>query len=117
MDASPASWIRMNQINVSAVMFATELAIIAAKKRGSKLVVVNVASMAGLIPQREPTYAAGKSAVIHFARCLADLAPKVRVNTVLPNAAPTPLFLSGGGSGFNEMMKWVDSWERVISPS
>lgn len=95
----------MTTINYLALAYATELAIIESRKRGTKLVVVNVASVAGLIPQKEPLYASGKSAVIHFTRCLADLAPTIRVNVVLPNAAPTPLFNSGGGSAFNEMMK------------
>jgi NADP-dependent 3-hydroxy acid dehydrogenase YdfG len=42
--ASPASWVKMTMINYSAVVYATELAIIHAKKQGRKLVVVNVAS-------------------------------------------------------------------------
>ncbi|KAI9009296.1 hypothetical protein DFJ74DRAFT_357883 [Hyaloraphidium curvatum] len=102
---SPDAAVRMTMINYHAVVYATELAIIEAKKRGTKLVVVNTASMAGLIPQKEPIYASGKAAVIHFTRCLGDLAPAVRVNVVLPNAAPTPIFLRGLGSDFAKMME------------
>ncbi|KAI9006762.1 hypothetical protein DFJ74DRAFT_376289 [Hyaloraphidium curvatum] len=101
----PDSFVRMTTINYSALVYATELAIVGAKKSGKKLVVVNVASVAGLIPQKEPIYASGKAAVIHFTRCLADLAPAVRVNVVLPNAAPTPLFMQGTGSEFHKMMQ------------
>lgn len=109
--APSSSWVRMTMINYCAPIYATELAVVHSKKKGNKLVVVNVASVAGLIPQKEPIYASGKAGLIHFSRCLGYLAPQVRVNNVLPNAAPTPLFLSGTDKEFLEMMK-----SNMVSP-
>ncbi|KAJ3340795.1 hypothetical protein HDU93_006283 [Gonapodya sp. JEL0774] len=106
-NAKPDHFIRMTNINFISLCYATELAIVHWKRVGKKGVVVNTASMAGLIPQKEPLYAAGKAAVIHFTRCMDQYAPQIRVNAVLPNASPTPLFLNGfdSNSEFHRMMQ------------
>jgi NAD(P)-dependent dehydrogenase (short-subunit alcohol dehydrogenase family) len=56
--------------------------------------VVNVASAAGLLPNMPglTAYAASKGAVVNFGRALAaELAPRIRVNTVCPGLVDTPM--------------------------
>src|SRR5438128_1120653 len=56
--------------------------------------IVNIASAAGLLPNAPglTAYAASKGAVVNFGRALAaELAPKIRVNTVCPGLVDTPM--------------------------
>lgn len=56
--------------------------------------IVNVASAAGLLPNAPglTAYAASKGGVVNFGRALAaELAPRIRVNTVCPGLVDTPM--------------------------
>ena len=56
--------------------------------------IVNIASAAGLLPNAPglTAYAASKGGVINLTRCMAaELAPRVRVNSVCPGMVDTPM--------------------------
>ena len=56
--------------------------------------IVNIASAAGLLPNAPglSAYAASKGAVVNLTRCLAaELAPRIRVNSVCPGMVDTPM--------------------------
>lgn len=56
--------------------------------------VVNIASAAGLLPNAPglTSYAASKGGVVNLTRCMAaELAPRIRVNSVCPGMVDTPM--------------------------
>ncbi|KAJ2741952.1 hypothetical protein GGI20_004819 [Coemansia sp. BCRC 34301] len=58
-----------------------------ATRRG---IVVNMASVAGYVPLNfMATYAATKAAIVMYTKCMASVAPKVRVNAVAPGGVDT----------------------------
>jgi NAD(P)-dependent dehydrogenase (short-subunit alcohol dehydrogenase family) len=69
-------------------------------------VIINTASMGGLIPMpMGPVYAATKAGVIHLSRSMAHLAAEgIRVNAICPTYTDTPL-VRAGGDAVVEMMK------------
>ncbi|KAJ2042239.1 hypothetical protein H4S04_007404 [Coemansia sp. S16] len=53
-------------------------------------VVVNLASMAAYVPLNfMATYAATKAAIVMYTKCMASMAPKVRVNAIAPGGVDT----------------------------
>jgi len=80
------------EINVSAVINGTLLAIKKMEKN-KEGVIVNTASMAGLIPvPKTPIYAATKTAVVAFTRSMFPLmAPRIRIHAVCPSYTETPM--------------------------
>lgn len=100
------AWQRMVAINFTAVLDATRLAVRALRK-GPGGVIVNTASMGGLVPMPSaPVYAATKAGVVNLCRSLAHLAAEsnIRVNALCPSYADTPLV-------------WRDGAERVRAVS
>lgn len=91
-DADPADWSRMIATNLLAPAALIRNAIPALRKaRGT---VVNVGSIGGLlaVPGRS-LYGASKAALAHLTRSLArELAPEIRVNSVLPGAIDTGMY-------------------------
>jgi NAD(P)-dependent dehydrogenase (short-subunit alcohol dehydrogenase family) len=90
--AEPLEWRRLIEVNLVAVMLATQAAIGAMRKRGGGAV-VNVSSVAGLGlgPHAAPDYAAAKAAVVRLTAGLGPLAEeKIRVNAVCPDWVDTP---------------------------
>jgi NAD(P)-dependent dehydrogenase (short-subunit alcohol dehydrogenase family) len=89
-------WQRVVDINLAAVINGTRIAVREMKRlRGG--VIVNTASMGGLLPMpTSPVYAATKAGVINFTRSLAYLAEaaNIRVNAVCPTFTETPLIAS-----------------------
>jgi len=84
-------------INLTAVIFGTHIAIQKMKKHnnGQGGVIINVASMGGLIPMNTtPIYGATKSGVIHFTKSLASLSlsDNIRINVICPAYTTTQLF-------------------------
>jgi NAD(P)-dependent dehydrogenase (short-subunit alcohol dehydrogenase family) len=80
------------------------------KKSGRGGVVVNTASMGGLLPMPgSPVYAATKAGVINFSRSLAYLAmeSRIRVNAICPSFTDTPLVRRAGNERVEEMSKQV----------
>jgi NAD(P)-dependent dehydrogenase (short-subunit alcohol dehydrogenase family) len=91
-DAEPVEWRRLLEVNLVAVMLATQAAISAMRKRGGGAV-VNISSVAGLglAPHAAPDYAAAKAAVVRLTAGLAPLAEEdIRVNCVCPDWVDTP---------------------------
>jgi NAD(P)-dependent dehydrogenase (short-subunit alcohol dehydrogenase family) len=91
-DAEPVEWRRLLEVNLVAVMLATQAAIGAMRTRGGGAV-VNVSSVAGLglAPHAAPDYAAAKAAVVRLTAALAPLAEEdIRVNCVCPDWVDTP---------------------------
>ncbi|KAF9912710.1 hypothetical protein EC991_009446 [Linnemannia zychae] len=85
-------WKKVIDIDLSAVIEGTRLAIEALKKQGSGGVIINTASLAGLYPQpRTPVYSAAKFGVVGFTRSFKDFGDDIRVNAVAPSFAPTKI--------------------------
>jgi NAD(P)-dependent dehydrogenase (short-subunit alcohol dehydrogenase family) len=92
-DAAPADWDRTLMIDLWAVIAGTQAAVPALKQRGGG-VIVNTASVAGLIAYApDPIYAAAKHGVVGFTRSLQYLQHEanIRVNCVCPGVVDTPM--------------------------
>jgi NAD(P)-dependent dehydrogenase (short-subunit alcohol dehydrogenase family) len=106
----PGPWQRMVDINLTAVIDGTRIAVREMKRSGQGGVVINTASMGGLLPMPgSPVYAATKAAVINFTRSLAYLAPeaRIRVNAICPSFTDTPLVRRGGDEAMQQMATQV----------
>jgi 7-alpha-hydroxysteroid dehydrogenase len=79
------------RFNVSSAFVLTQLATPHMLARGGGAV-VNIASVTGIETKRATlSYGTAKAALVHMTRLMAaDLAPKIRVNCVLPGAIETP---------------------------
>ncbi len=96
--ADPAKWGRTLDLNLGAVMLATQLVLPAmaqsAKAGRGGGAVINIGSTAGLgtASHAAPEYAVAKAGVIRFTACLAPLrdAMGVRVNCICPGLVDTP---------------------------
>jgi NAD(P)-dependent dehydrogenase (short-subunit alcohol dehydrogenase family) len=92
-DAAPNDWDRTLMIDLWAVIAGTQAAVPALKQRGGG-VIVNTASVAGLIAYApDPIYAAAKHGVVGFTRSLQYLQPEanIRVNCICPGVVDTPM--------------------------
>ena len=91
-------WEAVLEIDLKAVILGTQLAVQQLRRQGGGGVIVNTASMAGLVPTgASPVYAAAKAGVVHFTRTLAPLAAEgIRVNAVCPTYTDTPMVRAGG---------------------
>ncbi len=101
------SWTRMVDINLTAVIDATRIAV-REMRRGPGGVIINTASMGGLLPMpNSPVYAATKAGVVNFTRSLSYLAEQhqIRVNAICPSFTDTPLVRRGedGDARIKEM--------------
>ncbi|MEX2080403.1 MAG: SDR family NAD(P)-dependent oxidoreductase [Dehalococcoidia bacterium] len=104
-DDDPGDWRQMVEINLSAVIDGTRIGVREMKRSGGG-VIVNTASMGGLLPMPDsPVYAATKAGVINFTRSLAHLAleDRIRVNAICPTFTDTPLVRQGGDERVEEM--------------
>jgi NAD(P)-dependent dehydrogenase (short-subunit alcohol dehydrogenase family) len=92
-DAPLTRWSHVLDVNLRAVMLATQLALEPMAERGGGAI-VNVASVAGLGlgAYGAPEYAAAKAGVVRLTASLAGLAPErgVRVNCICPDWVDTP---------------------------
>jgi NAD(P)-dependent dehydrogenase (short-subunit alcohol dehydrogenase family) len=92
-DGELSKWQLTLSINLWAVIAGTQVAVPALKESGGG-VIINTASLSGLIPFRaEPVYAATKHAVVGLTRALASLKDEanIRVNCVCPAFVDTQL--------------------------
>jgi len=91
--ASPAKWEHTLDLNLRAVMLATQLVLGPMRDRGGGAV-INIASTAGLgtASHDAPEYAVAKAGVIRFTACLAPLRDTigVRANCICPGLVDTP---------------------------
>lgn len=102
-------WARMVDINLMAVIEGTQQGVNALRETGGG-VVINTASMGGLLPMPgSPVYAASKAGVVNFTRSLAYLAEEcnVRVNAICPSYVDTPLVRSAGDDEVAEVSRQV----------
>ena len=100
-------WTRVIEINLMAVIDATRIAV-RELRRTNGGVIVNTASMGGLLPMpTAPVYAAAKAGVVNFTRSLAYLAAeaRIRVNAICPTYTDTPLVRNVGSAEELEQLK------------
>jgi NAD(P)-dependent dehydrogenase (short-subunit alcohol dehydrogenase family) len=111
----PGAWRRVIDIDLTAVIDGTRLAVRAMRRAGNGGVIVNLASLIGLYPMAAaPVYAAAKAGVVHFTRSLASLAGDcgIRVNAICPELVDTPLALAMG----EERMAALRASQSVLTP-
>jgi 15-hydroxyprostaglandin dehydrogenase (NAD) len=108
-------WERTLAIDLAAVIRGTQLAVQHMRRQGGDGVIINTASMGGLIPMATgPVYAASKAGVIHFTRSLAYLADEgIRVNVICPTFTDTPLVRAHGDVVMERMKQEVGG---LLSP-
>lgn len=96
-DARPEDWERTMTVDLWAVIACVQAEVPAMRRRGGG-VIVNTASMAGIIPfAPDPIYNAAKHGVVGLTRGLASLKieDNIRVNCVCPGVVDTPMVRAG----------------------
>ncbi|KAL6040373.1 Momilactone A synthase-like [Balamuthia mandrillaris] len=98
---SREAWRRLIDINFTAVVEGTQQAWLEMKKdrpgavhQNKGGVIINTASMSGLVPMpHDPVYAATKAGVVNFTRSLAELAiaDNIAIHAICPSFTLTPL--------------------------
>ncbi|KAJ3302929.1 hypothetical protein HDV03_004441 [Kappamyces sp. JEL0829] len=104
------TWTKVIDIDLTAVILGSRLAISHFLKHKKEGVVVNVASLAGLYPQGpQPVYAAAKAGVVNLTKSLGWLQAKdgIRVNAVCPSFVKTALTSDSLQEGF-AIKEWVE---------
>jgi 15-hydroxyprostaglandin dehydrogenase (NAD) len=97
-DDLSGGWTRVIDINLTAVIDGTRIAVREMRRSGGG-VIVNTASMGGLLPiPNGPVYAATKAGVVNFTRSLTYLGAQdnIRVNAICPSYTDTPLVRKNG---------------------
>ena len=111
----PGNWRRVIDIDLTAVIDSTRLAVRAMRRSGRGGVVINLASLIGLHPMAgAPVYSAAKAGVIGFTRSLSNLADDcaVRVNAICPELVDTPLALAMG----EDVLAELRADGRILQP-
>jgi NAD(P)-dependent dehydrogenase (short-subunit alcohol dehydrogenase family) len=110
----PGDWAKVIEIDLTAVIASTRLAVRAMRDAGRGGVIVNMSSLIGLHPMAEaPVYSAAKAGVVAFTRALAGLAEEgIRVNAVCPELVDTPLAVAMG----EEVMAELRANDAVLRP-
>lgn len=106
----PGDWTKVVDIDLTAVIDATRIAVREMKRSGKGGVIINTASMGGLLPMPgSPVYAAAKAGVVNFTRSLGYLAEEagIRVNAICPSFTDTPLVRRSGDEHVEEMGRMV----------
>lgn len=92
MDITPQDWDTMVRVNLSSVIFGSQLAVKAMGDQGG--VILNASSFASIIPSVGGTmYAGTKAAIANMTKTMAaELAPRhIRVNAYIPGVIDTPM--------------------------
>lgn len=100
LDAEPALWRRVMQVNVEAMYLAARHAIPAMIRTAKGGAIVNVSSISALRPRGLTPYSVSKGAVIALTRAMAVDHGKdgIRVNCVAPGPVYTPMVYGKGMS-------------------
>ncbi|MCI0889659.1 MAG: SDR family NAD(P)-dependent oxidoreductase [Chloroflexi bacterium] len=103
------TWQRCFNIDLTAVIQAIQLQIQLMRSQGGGGVIINTASMGGLLPMpTSPIYATAKAGVIHLSRSLGYLAAEgIRVNAICPTFTNTPLVQAAGEAAMEAMKQEV----------
>lgn len=103
--ADLGDWERCLAIDLGAVILGTQLEVQHLRRQGGGGVIINTASMGGMVPMPgSPVYAASKAGVIQFSRSLAYLAGEgIRVNAVCPTFTDTPMVRVAGEAAMEAM--------------
>lgn len=106
-DATMEQWQRVVDVNLRAVILATQLALPLLRRRGGG-VIIHTASLAAFVGfPPDPVYAATKAAVVMFTHSMAPLAAEgIRVNCVCPGVVDTPMLRRSTGG---ERPAWLDT--------
>jgi NAD(P)-dependent dehydrogenase (short-subunit alcohol dehydrogenase family) len=102
----PGDWARVIDVDLTAVIDATRIAVREMKRSGRGGVIINTASLIGLGPMASaPVYAAAKAGVVNFSRSLAYLAKEsnIRVNAICPELVDTRMALGLGEERLQEL--------------
>ena len=113
----PEQWQKVVDVDLSAVMYGTHLAVEGMKDTGGAI--VNTASMAGLYAwPGEPIYSAAKAGVVFLSRALAPLNEQfgIRVNCVCPGLVDTPLVRRGIEASDDDEVKKAFETIPMINP-
>jgi len=91
-ETSEEEWERCIDVNLKSVFFCCKTAVSIMMEKG-KGVIINNASVAGLVGSFSPSYSAAKGGVIALTKALAvDLGPTgLRINCICPGAIETPM--------------------------
>lgn len=102
----PGDWARVIDVDLTAVIDATRLAVREMRRNGRGGVIINTASLIGLYPIADaPVYSAAKAGVVGFTRSLAYLSKEanIRVNAICPELVNTSMALALGEEVLNEL--------------
>jgi NAD(P)-dependent dehydrogenase (short-subunit alcohol dehydrogenase family) len=115
-DGPREKWERTLAINLWAVIAVIQAAVPALRRAGGG-VIVNSASLSGLVPFRtEPVYAATKHAVVGLTRSLGPMKQEenIRVNCVCPSFVDTPLPRSRlADMNAEDRARWEAAFDRM----
>ena len=120
-DMTPKQWNRIIQVNLTAVINATRVALELMQQRGCGQI-INIASCAGHIPAPYMTaYTASKHAVVGFTRALnAELAMEnspIQTMLVSPGFVETKIIERGAELGFPNWLSFMLSTPEVVAQS
>jgi 15-hydroxyprostaglandin dehydrogenase (NAD) len=107
----PGDWAQVIDIDLTAVIDATRIAVRKMEQTDQDGAIINTASLIGLGPMADaPVYAAAKAGVVNFSRSLAYLAEEsnIRVNTVCPELVDTSIALELGEDVLEELRETGD---------
>lgn len=107
----PEDWAQVIDIDLTAVIDATRIAVRKMEQTDQDGAIINTASLIGLGPMADaPVYAAAKAGVINFSRSLAYLAEEsnIRVNTICPELVDTAIALEVGEDVLEELRETGD---------
>ncbi|KAA6421915.1 MAG: zinc-binding alcohol dehydrogenase domain-containing 2-like [Trebouxia sp. A1-2] len=100
-------WQKTLDVDLTAVMVGTRLAVQCMQAKKNPGLIITVASAAGIFPvAMAPVYATAKSGVVHFTRSVAPRLRKrnIRICALCPQQVDTPMTRHPEGA---EMLKWM----------
>lgn len=106
-NAQHHKWQKTLDVDLTAVMVGTRLAVQCMQAKRNPGLIITVASAAGIFPvAMAPVYATAKSGVVHFTRSVAPRLRKhnIRICALCPQQVDTPLTRQPEGA---EMLKWM----------